>query len=145
MVFTGNLSSINAAVGRLAYMPHMNFNSVQHVELLTVAIWQVASSEPKVRAVAHMRSLCLFLDTATDRQVVVVLKSCFMWATRACLAVNLFLCYHPRRPSRLLCAVCTEVESVGPSTLPFVYEILTLDSREYCTTYSTAWRLVMQG
>lgn len=48
VIFTGNLSDINAAVGLLTYTPDLNFNSMQHVELLTIAIWQMASSEAKV-------------------------------------------------------------------------------------------------
>lgn len=48
MAFTGTLTNINAAVGRLTYQPDENFNTRQHAELLTVAVSQAASSEAKV-------------------------------------------------------------------------------------------------
>lgn len=47
--FTGTLADVNAAVALIKYMPDENFNSRQHAELLTVAIWQADSNEVKVR------------------------------------------------------------------------------------------------
>lgn len=49
MAFTGVLTDINAAVGLLTYDSDEGFNSGQHVEVLTVAIQQMASTETKVR------------------------------------------------------------------------------------------------
>ena len=48
MAFTGTLTNINTAVGRLTYKPDEDFNTRQHAELLTVAVSQAASSEAKV-------------------------------------------------------------------------------------------------
>lgn len=47
--FTGTLADINAAIGLLKYVPDEDFNSRQHAELLTVAIWQIESNETKVQ------------------------------------------------------------------------------------------------
>lgn len=49
VVFEGNMSAVNAAIGLLTYIPSRDFNSVQHVELLTITVWQIASTEAKVR------------------------------------------------------------------------------------------------
>lgn len=54
--FTGTLADINEAVGLLTYVPDENFNSHQHAELLTVSIWQIESSEAKVRFHGHRTS-----------------------------------------------------------------------------------------
>lgn len=48
MAFTGTLTNINAAVGILTYKPDEDFNTRQHAELLTVTVYQSASSEAKV-------------------------------------------------------------------------------------------------
>lgn len=47
--FVGTLADINAAIGLLNYVPDEDFNSGQHAELITVAIWQTESTEAKVR------------------------------------------------------------------------------------------------
>lgn len=57
--FTGTLADINEAVGLLTYVPDENFNSHQHAELLTVSIWQIKSSEAKVRFRGHPTSISI--------------------------------------------------------------------------------------
>eukprot|EP00903_Cladosiphon_okamuranus_P015261 g14103.t1 len=47
LYFTGTLADVNAAVGVINYVPDENFNSGQHAELVTVAIWQTESTEAK--------------------------------------------------------------------------------------------------
>ena len=47
--FAGILADANAAIGLIKYAPDENFNSAQHAELITVAIWQTESTEAKVR------------------------------------------------------------------------------------------------
>lgn len=49
VAFIGTLVDINIAIDALAFEPNANFNSRQHVEILTVSIRQTGSEEAKVR------------------------------------------------------------------------------------------------
>lgn len=59
MVVNGNLGDINSAISTLKYIPDQDFNTLQHREMLTIAIYQAGSMEAKVRSVMlSLNSVC---------------------------------------------------------------------------------------
>ncbi|CAM9116300.1 unnamed protein product, partial [Choristocarpus tenellus] len=65
--FTGTLDSINIAVGDIKYVPDHDFNSMQHVEVFTAAVWQVASEEAEV-----VKGLPVFVGAVNDQPKIIV-------------------------------------------------------------------------
>ncbi|CAM9134114.1 unnamed protein product, partial [Discosporangium mesarthrocarpum] len=66
MAFTGTLPMINKAVGHLIYKPDSNFNSIQHVEILTIGVKQETSEEDQV-----LQELPLMVNPVNDQPEIV--------------------------------------------------------------------------